>query len=135
MIRALTEADIATLRDMHKRARYTFDCPDFASPLMLNGIVSLSGDMIAASGWHKVCYETVALVNPEATPQEKWAALKEIDSELSTRAFRQGLDIVHACTSPIGFDKRLLQLGWVPFPDGSKLWSRQTNEISSQASK
>lgn len=134
MIRQLTDEDIVRLRAIHCAAGYTFDCPDFSSPLMLNGIVSLSGDTVVASGWHKVCYETVALVNPEATPQEKWAALKEIDSELSTRAFQQGLDIVHAAVSPIGFDKRLLQLGWVPFPDGSKLWSRKTNEVSNKSS-
>jgi hypothetical protein len=136
VIRAMTEADIALLRDIHREASYSFDCPDFSSPLMLNGIVSLAGDIVAASGWHKVCYETVLLVNPKVTPQEKWAALKEIDSELSTRAFRQGLDIVHAAVSPIGnFDKRLIQLGWVPFPSGSKLWSRNTNETSSRTSK
>lgn len=134
MIRAMTDADIALLRGLHRSAGYSFDCPDFASPLMLNGIVSLAGDTLVASGWHKVCYETVALVNPKATPQEKWAALREIDSELSTQAFRQGLDIVHAATSLTGFDKRLLQLGWVPFPDGSKLWSRQTNETGSKSS-
>lgn len=135
MIRAMVPGDIPTLRDIHRAAGYAFDCPDFFSPLVMNKVVSTEGGIFVASGWHKVCYETVALVNPDATPQEKWAALKEIDSELSTRAFRQGLDIVHAAVSPIGFDKRLLQLGWVPFPDGSRLWSRQTNEVSSQASK
>lgn len=134
MIRAMSDADVLLMRNIHRAARYTFDCPDFSSPLMLNGIVSLSGDTLIASGWHKVCYETVALVNPDATPQEKWAALREIDSELSTRAFRQGLDIVHAATSLTGFDKRLLQLGWVPFPDGSKLWSRKTNETGNKPS-
>lgn len=134
MIREMTFGDISSLCKMHREAKYDFDCPDFFSPLMLNKVVSAENGIIVASGWHKVCYETVALVNPDATPQEKWAALKEIDSELSTRAYRQGLDIVHAAVSPIGFDKRLLQLGWVPFPDGSKLWSRQTNEVSNKSS-
>lgn len=135
MIRPMVSGDIPVLRDIHARAQYSFDCPDFFSPLMLNKVVVSDGANIICSGWHKICYETIVLVNSNATPQEKWAALKEIDSELSTRAFRQGLDIVHAAVSPIGFDKRLLQLGWVPFPDGSRLWSRQTNEVSSQASK
>ena len=134
LIRAMTSGDIPVLRDIHAGAGYTFACPDFFSPLVLNKVVSTEGGIIVASGWHKVCYETVALVNPDATPQEKWAALREIDSELSTRAFRQGLDTVHAAVLPTGFDKRLLQLGWKSFPNGSKLWSRQTSEISHKSS-
>lgn len=135
MIREMQNEDIAAVIKAAKFSGLEYGNLSLESPLVINRIVSTrTNGTIIASGIHRICYETILVVQTASTPQEKWAALKEIDSELSTRAFQQGLDIVHAAVSPIGFDKRLLQLGWVPFPDGSKLWSRQTNETGSKSS-
>lgn len=130
MIRDIVQSDIERLKDIHRAAGIDYQFPPLHSPLFVNRIVSMAGANIVAAGLHKVCYETFAVVDPNARPQEKWAALRELNDELSTRAYWQGLDLTHASIPPIGFDKRLLQLGWSPDRDGWALWSRQTNAIS-----
>jgi hypothetical protein len=129
MIRDLNPKDISRVQAIHKMAGYDYQFPDLAHPLFLNRIVSTIGDRILAAGLHRICYETFALVDPEARPQEKWAALRELNGELSTRAYWQGLDLTHASVPPIGFDRRLTQLGWSPDREGWRLWSRETNAI------
>jgi hypothetical protein len=129
MIRDLTQADIGRLEQIHSGAGIDYSFPCLDSPLFINRIVSASGGKIVAAGLHKVCYETFVLVDPNARPQEKWAALREVNDELSTRAYRQGLDLTHASVPPIGFDKRLLQLGWSKDRENWALWSRETNAL------
>lgn len=128
MIRELTQSDVAELTALHDLSGIDYKFPDLSSPLYLNRVVSVIGDKILAAGLHRICYETFVMVNPTARPQDKWEALKELDAELSRRAYWQGLDEVHAAVAPIRFDRRLRQLGWVPDRENWRLWSRQTNE-------
>ena len=129
MIRELNQADLAELWRLHEAGGIDFKFPDLGDPLQLNAIVSVKGCIIVAAGLHKICYETCVLVNPNARPQDKWEALKELNAELSARAYWQGLDSVHAAVAPIkGFDRRMAQLGWEPDRSGWRLWSRLTNE-------
>lgn len=131
-IRDLLPEDEAKLRQIHASRGIDHLFPDLESPLAINKIVSVHDGKLIAAGLHLVCYETVAIVNPDATPQEKWTALKEINNDLATRAYRQGLDVTHAAVArSIGFDKRLRQLGWEPDRKGWRLWSRKTSEVSS----
>jgi hypothetical protein len=133
MIRPLEPSDIPTLARIHTAAGYTYPLPDITAPLFLNRIVSVTANgIVTAAGLHRICYETFVLVDPSQRPQEKWAALRELNAELSTRAYKQGLDMTHASVPPIGFDRRLRQLGWQPDLEGYRLWSRQTNAVSSQ---
>ena len=123
MVREYTESDLGAILALHT-GDYRLDLD---SPLILNKLVSIDASAtIIAAGLHRVCYETCVLVNPSARPQEKWAALRELNHALSTRAYEQGLDITHASVPPIGFEKRLLQLGWVPDRPGWRLWSLET---------
>ena len=130
-IRDLTLEDEAKLRLIHQASRIDYLFPDLENPLFVNKLVSVRDGKLIAAGLHRVCYETVALVDPHAAPQEKWAALGELNEALSTRAFWQGLDLTHASIPPIGFEKRLRRLGWEPDREGWRLWSRKTNAVSS----
>lgn len=131
----MDKSEYADVSKLHESSNYDFLMQPLDSPLILNRILSSSGDRVIAAGFHKVCYETICVVDTNARPQEKWAALRELNEELSTRAFRQGIDLTHAAISPIGFDKRLLQLGWKPDRDGCRLWSLETNEVCNKSSE
>ena len=135
MVRDYQPEDLEAVRRIHAEAGYDYPFPDIGHPLFLNRLISEAGANIVAAGLHRVCYETFVLVDPSARPQEKWAALRELNDALSTRAYQQGLDITHASVPPIGFDKRLLQLGWSPDHEGWRLWSRWTNAVSRQPSE
>ena len=127
MIRDFQPSDLERLKEIHTQAGYDYLFPDLSSPLFLNRIISVNGAKILAAGLHRICYETFALVDPNARPQEKCAALRELNEELSTRAYWQGLDMTHASIPPIGFDRRLRELGWNPDREGWRLWSQDTD--------
>jgi hypothetical protein len=127
MIRDYVESDLPALRAIHQAQGIDYVFPDLTSPLFLNRLVSANGANIIAAGLHRICYETLVLVNPVARPQEKWAALRELNESLSTRAYWQGLNETHAAVPPIGFNRRLRQLGWLPDRDGWQLWTKETN--------
>lgn len=129
MIRDLLPEDIPIVEAIHRASGLDYGLPHITGPLFLNRIVSVDGSKICAAALHHICYETWALVDPSARPQEKWAALRELNDELSNRAYAQGLDLTHASVPPIGFDRRLQQLGWSPDREGWRLWSRETNAL------
>lgn len=133
MIRDLSSSDLEKLRLIHVSSGADYLFPDLDSPLFVNKLVSEQGGKLIAAGLHKVCYETFVLVDPKAGPREKWDALGELNEALATRAYWQGLDLIHASIPPIGFDKRLRQLGWEPDREGWRLWSRVTNAVSSKS--
>jgi hypothetical protein len=135
MIRDLRTEDLSVVEAIHRASGLDYKLPDITGPLFLNRIVSVNGSRIFAAALHHICYETWALVDPGARPQEKWAALRELNDELSNRAYAQGLDLTHASVPPIGFDRRLKLLGWEPDRDGWRLWSRTTNAIGRRPSK
>jgi hypothetical protein len=135
VIRDIESSDIPLIEAIHRASGLDYNLPDITGPLFLNRIVSTDGSNIVAAALHHICYETWALVDPGARPQEKWAALREINDELSNRAYWQGLDLTHASVPPIGFDRRLRLLGWEPDRDGWRLWSRPTNEIGRRPSR
>ena len=128
MIRDMRPDDVVWLADAHRKSGADYAFPDVFGPLFINRVVcENSSGTIFAAGLHRICYETFALVDPNARPQEKWAALRELDAALSTQAYKQGLDLTHASVPPIGFDKRLKQLGWSQDREGYRLWSRETH--------
>ena len=130
MIVDLKPEDIAILRAIHLSSGIDYKFPDLAHPLFVNKIASWRDGKLIAAGLHKIAYETFVLVDPKATPQGKWAALKELNDQLAIRAYGQGLDETHAALPPIGFAKRMRQLDWSPDREGWQLWSRETNAVS-----
>jgi hypothetical protein len=77
----------------------------------------------------KLCAETF-LLQGDGRPQDKMTAMQELQQAVLTEAYERGLDEIHASVPAIGFDKRLVQLGWLRDRLGWNLWSRRTDAIS-----
>jgi hypothetical protein len=54
--------------------------------------------------------------------------MQTLQSSVLSEAYAKGLDEIHAAIPEIGFDKRLIQLGWLKDRSGWNLWSRSTLE-------
>lgn len=74
----------------------------------------------------KLCAETMLLLDGEQEPQEKMQEMEELQASVLKEAYDKGLDEIHAAIPEIGFDKRLLQLGWQKDRPGWNLWTRRT---------
>lgn len=126
LVRRYNVDDEDMLRKIHADAGYDYEFPNLASSLFLNRVVATENGIVISAGMHRVCYETFLLVDPSRRPQVKWEAIKGVQNFLLTEAYLQGLDEIHASVPPIGFDRRLVQLGWTPDRPDWKLWSRRT---------
>lgn len=125
LIRTATPTDYAALRAMHARMGIDYAFPGLDSPLMAVKKVREVDGRITGALMLRMCAETLLLVN-EGRPQDRMTALQELQAAVLPEAWALGLDEIHASVPAIGFDKRLLQLGWAKDRPGFALWSRRT---------
>lgn len=126
MIRNCRPEDYATLRLIHARQGIDYAFPDLDSPLFFLKKVRVVDGNVQAALVLKLCAETSLLLD-DSGPLEKMAAMRELQQAVLTEAYDAGLDEIHASIPEIGFDKRLVQLGWSRDRPGWNLWSRTTS--------
>lgn len=118
--------DYARLRRMHARQGIDYAFPDLDSPLFFCRKVLVVDGEIRAALVLRLCAETSLLLESSCGPQEKMAAMRELQQAVLKEAYDRGLDEIHAAIPEIGFDRRLRQLGWERDRSGWNLWSRST---------
>jgi hypothetical protein len=128
MIRDYQPGDKAALEAIHEAQGIDYQFPDIDGPLFFikKVLVDESGKIVAA-GVLRICAETMLLIKPEQEPQEKLTEIQDLQSSVLKEAYKQGLDDIHAMVPPIGFDKRLVQLGWEEGRPGWKSWEIKTH--------
>jgi hypothetical protein len=134
VIRDCTSADYAALARIHAAQGIDYALPDLDFPLFfVKKVLTVDGDVRAAMVL-KLCAETFLLLDGfsethgKGRPQEKMAAMQMLQRSVLNEAYARGLDEIHASVPAIGFDKRLVQLGWLRDRLGWNLWSRSTQQ-------
>jgi hypothetical protein len=128
MVRDYQPGDKEALQAIHKAQGIDYEFPDVDGPLFFikKLLVDESGKIKAALVL-RICAETMLLMDPEQEPQEKLTEMQELQSSVLNEAYKQGLDEIHAVIPEIGFDKRLIQLGWEKDRPGWNLWTKATH--------
>ena len=126
MVRDYQPSDLAALKVMHAAQGLDYQFPDIDSPLFFVRKVFSDGDKIRAALVLKICAETMLLLDGQQQPQEKLTEMQILQSSVLSEAYSKGLDEIHASIPEIGFDKRLIQLGWSKDRPGWNLWTRST---------
>lgn len=117
------------MQGIHAAQGIDYAFPDLDSPLFfVKKVREVNGDVRAALVL-KLCAETFLLLG-DGRPQDKMTAMHELQEAVLDEAYRRGLDEIHAAIPEIGFDKRLVQLGWSRDRPGWNLWSKGTHAIS-----
>lgn len=127
MVRDYECGDKAALEAIHAAQGLDYRMPDLDQPLFFVKKVKVDGGKVVAALVLKICAETMLLIDPEQEPQEKLTEMQELQSSVLNEAYRNGLDDIWASIPPIGFDKRLIQLGWEKDRPGWNLWTRSTH--------
>jgi hypothetical protein len=134
MIRDYKPEDKAAIEAIHGQVGLDYKFPDLDHPLFfVRKVLEVNGNIRAALVL-KICAETMLLIDPQQEPQEKLTEMIDLQSSVLSEAYRKGLDDIYAAVPPIGFDKRLLQLGWIPDRPDWRLWSRSTHEKCNKSS-
>lgn len=120
--------DRAELERIHAEQGLDYKFPDIDGPLFFVKKVLVSGDKVVAALVLRICAETLLLLDGKQGPQEKLTEMQLLQSSVLSEAYGNGMDEIHAAIPEIGFDKRLLQLGWRKDRPGWTLWSRSTHE-------
>jgi hypothetical protein len=129
MIRDCRPEDYAILRAIHAGQGIDYAFPDLDSPLFfVKKVREVDGEVRAALVL-KLCAET-SLLLADSGPLEKMTAMRELQQVVVKEAWNRGLDEIHASIPEIGFDRRLVQLGWSRDRPGWNLWTRRTDAIS-----
>jgi hypothetical protein len=126
MVRDYQPEDRDALKAIHEAQGLDYQFPEIDGPLFFVKKVKVDGDKVVAALVLKICAETMLLIDPEQGPQEKLTEMQELQSSVLNEAYRNGLDSIHASIPEIGFDKRLIQLGWEKDRSDWHLWSRST---------
>lgn len=125
-VRDYRPEDKAELEAIHKAQGIDYEFPDLEHPLFFVKKVIVIDGKIRSALVLKICAETFLLLEQRQDPHEKFAEMEILQRSVLSEAYAKGLDEIHAAVPDIGFDKRLLQLGWSKDRDGWKLWSRRT---------
>lgn len=129
LVRDCRPGDYAILQGIHAAQGIDYAFPDLDSPLFFVKKVRVVNGDVRAALVLKLCAETFLLLG-DGRPQDKMTAMHELQEAVLDEAYRRGLDEIHASIPEIGFDKRLVQLGWSKDRPGWNLWSRRTDAIS-----
>jgi hypothetical protein len=128
MVRDYEPGDKEALADMHEKQGIDYKFPDIDAPLFfVKKVLTDESGKIKSALVLRICAETMLLMDPEQEPQEKLTEMQELQSSVLNEAYKQGLDEIHAAIPEIGFDKRLIELGWSKDRPGFHLWTRATN--------
>jgi len=128
MVRDYRPEDLAALKALHAAQGIDYQFPDLDSPLFFVRKVFTDGSKIRAALVLKICAETMLLLDGQQGPQDKLTEMQMLQSSVLSEAYEKGLDEIYASIPEIGFDKRLIQLGWSKDRPGWNLWSRSTHE-------
>lgn len=125
MVRDYLPSDKAALEQIHRARGIDYIFPDLENPLFLVKKVAEIDGRVQGALVLKGCAETMLLLE-KGKPQDTFAAMRELQEVVLREAYAKGLDEIHAAVPEIGFDKRLLQLGWEKDRPGFHLWTRST---------
>lgn len=126
MIRDYQGQDFGQVARFHADSGIDYRMPDLDSPLFpIKKVSEVNGQVVGALAL-RLCAETFLWLDRQRRPQEKLQTMKELQAAVLADAWKNGLDEIHAAIPPIGFDRRLKQLGWEPDRDGWVLWTRRT---------
>ena len=131
-VRDYEVSDRPVLEAIHEAQGLDYKMPDIESPLFFVKKVKVENGKVVAALVLKICAETMLLIDPEQEPQEKLTEMQELQSSVLNEAYRNGLDNVWACIPEMGFDKRLIQLGWQKDRPDWHLWTRSTLPCAEQ---
>lgn len=136
-VRDYRPSDSQRLKEIHAQQGIDYEFPDLDHPLFfVKKVIENPNAKIQAAIVLKICAETMLLIDKGQEPQDKFAEMQILQRSVLSEAYAKGLDEIHASVPDIGFEKRLLQLGWSPDREGWKLWSRRTADaISSGAGR
>jgi hypothetical protein len=129
MIRDYQKEDLEAIKKIHEEQGLDYALYDLNSPLCLVKKVQVVDGQVVGCMFLRLTAETVLVVS--GSPVAKMGAMRELQPEVLSEAYRKGLDEVH-CTVPPSilsrFVKRLKQLGWSQDRSGWVLFSRSTKD-------
>jgi len=126
VIRDYQAQDFASILKFHRDSGIDYQMPALSGPLFpIKKVSEVDGQVVGALAL-RLCAETFLWLDKQRRPQEKLQTMKDLQREVLSDAWKNGLDEIHAAIPPIGFDRRLKQLGWEPDRDGWVLWTRRT---------
>jgi len=126
MIRDFKAGDFAAIERFHLTSGIDYQMPNLDGPLFpIKKVSDVDGQVRGALAL-RLCAETFLWLDQQRRPQEKMQTMRELQSAVLADAWKNGLDEIHAAIPPIGFDRRLKQLGWEPDRNGWVLWTRRT---------
>jgi hypothetical protein len=127
-VRAYTDADFESLREMHAAQGFGYAFPDFNDPLFLvRSIVEEDGRPRMAA-FLRLTAEAYLLADPrEGSPRQRWRWLLVLHEAVRQEAAARGLADVQAFLPPRvarAFGRRLAALGWRRDP-----WTCYTRQV------
>lgn len=128
-IRSLEPEDLTVLRRLHEGSGFDYRFPSLGSPLFAVKRVGLADNKVVIASVVKVEAEAYLWLDHEwGTPEERFAAVRQINDDIKDRSARIGFDQLYAVLPPEiadSFGPRLEEMGWLK----SRPWPRFTMEI------
>lgn len=127
MVRDYRPEDFEAVAALHAEMGLDYKMPDLGSPLFLvRKVVEVDGKVTAAC---VLRIEAETYLWCGGAPEEKMAAMREMQPEILNAAWLKGIDNL-VCWIPEAveakFEKRLGELGWKRDRVGWHSWSRKT---------
>jgi hypothetical protein len=130
-VRDYQPEDFAAVKAIHDASQIDYTFPDLTSPLFLVSKVLCIDGIIRAciAGYLQIEAHLWLDKSDWATPEEKLAAIKELDAVGMHEAWLQGINHAVLWLPPEleRFGKRLEQLGFSKDRDGWRTYSKQTS--------
>ena len=131
MIRDYKPEDSYELERIHRESGLDYRFPNLNNPLFfVRKVLEINGKVHSALVL-KGAAETYLFLGKDE-PRARFLAMETLQGSVLAEAYRNGMDEIHAAIPEIGFDKRLMQLGWEKDRPGWTLWTRSTLAISTE---
>lgn len=130
-LRDFNENDRAQIERIHAHMGMDYRLPDISSPLMVaRKCVTVDEEIVAACAL-RIEAETMLWVRPDIDPRAKIVAIRALNHEILSAAWKMGLTSLVAWipeTVESKFRRRLNELGWKRDRSGWHSWSREIRD-------
>jgi hypothetical protein len=123
-LRAFEEHDQLRIAEIHAEMGLDYKMPDLSAEIVqMKTVIEHDGKVLAA-GAAKIQPEIYLWVRPDATPAEKWDAIRMIHRDLVRQALKLGFEqlVCYVPNCRKFFSKRMKMLRWTQARDGWCAW-------------
>lgn len=134
LVRDYRPEDQEELEQIHRESGLDYKFPNLNHPLFfVRKVLEINGKVHSALVLRGAAETYLFLGKDE--PRARFLAMETLQGSVLAEAYRNGMDEIHAAIPEIGFDKRLMQLGWEKDRPSFHLWTRSTLAIGTESSK